>query len=94
MMDYSDYLRTPHWQKVRADALRRAKYHCALCDAEKRLEVHHRTYARRGHENPEDVIVLCDGCHEHHHKNGKLARAGGPSRALVALVLRQMAEAP
>lgn len=93
-MIYADYLRTPHWQRIRREALARAKHRCALCPSRKRLEVHHRTYARRGHENPEDVIVLCDGCHEHHHKNGKLARAGGPSRELVALVQRQMAEAP
>ncbi len=90
-MNYADYLQTPHWQKVRVDALKRAKGRCSLCDSKVRLDVHHRTYARRGHENPEDVIVLCNRCHGRHH--GTLAPAGGPSRELVALVQRQMAEA-
>lgn len=90
-MKYTDYLQTPHWQRVRREALTRAKGCCALCASKVKLEVHHRTYARRGRENPEDVIALCKNCHERFHD--KLARAGGPSRELVALVKRQMAEA-
>ena len=37
-----------------------------------RLEVHHLTYERVGHEHPDDLIVLCPACHaaahglEHH----------------------------
>lgn len=90
-MNYTDYLQTPHWQRIRREALARARHRCALCPSRKRLEVHHRTYARKGHENPEDVVVLCGECHGRHHS--MLARAGGPSRELVALVKRQMAEA-
>jgi hypothetical protein len=28
-----------------------------------RLDVHHLTYERLGHENPDDLIVLCSDCH-------------------------------
>lgn len=28
------------------------------------LEVHHRTYARRGYERDSDLVALCWGCHE------------------------------
>lgn len=28
-----------------------------------RLEVHHLTYERIGHEHPDDLIVLCPACH-------------------------------
>ena len=93
-MDYADYLQTPHWQRIRGEALARAKHRCQVCDAADQLEVHHRSYARRGHENPEDVTVLCNGCHGGFHKTGRLARSGGPSRALVALVKRQMEVSP
>jgi 5-methylcytosine-specific restriction endonuclease McrA len=33
----------------------------------KPLDVHHRTYERRGAEKAEDVIVLCRRCHELFH---------------------------
>jgi len=36
------------------------------------LHVHHRTYERKGHELPQDLIVLCSECHELFHKHGKL----------------------
>jgi hypothetical protein len=73
-MDYPKYLQTDHWQGVRKIALERASGRCCVCNSESRLDVHHRTYERRGYELPEDVIVLCRKCHEIFHKNGRLAR--------------------
>ena len=93
MIDYSDYLQTPHWKSVRADALKRAGHRCQVCNRKGRLEVHHRTYDRRGRELPADLIAICDNCHGTFHSHGLLWRTGGPSRELVALVRRQMAEA-
>lgn len=70
-LPYVDYLRTPHWRSIRRDALRRADGRCQLCNSpphrHQPLNVHHRTYERRGAERPEDVIVLCRACHERHH---------------------------
>lgn len=38
---------------------------CGRNDCElQQLEVHHRTYERRGHERDSDLIALCWGCHE------------------------------
>jgi hypothetical protein len=31
------------------------------------LDVHHKSYARRGFEQAEDVVVLCRDCHKRHH---------------------------
>lgn len=73
-MPYVDYLRTEHWQTVRAGALARARYACQVCAATDRLHVHHRSYENRGNEGPEDVIVLCAGCHLLFHGNRELAR--------------------
>ena len=88
MSNYRDYLASPHWQKVRMEAIKRAKYCCQLCNSRKRLEVHHRTYERLGRELPEDVIALCDGCHEIFHKQQKLYKPG-ISRAFRQLLERQ-----
>lgn len=70
-MPYAAYLRTNHWQHKRLMALRRAGWRCQVCNEEaskgKPLDVHHRTYERRGAERAEDVIVLCRRCHELFH---------------------------
>lgn len=74
-MPYREYLQTEHWNSVRKSALRRAKYRCSLCYAQKPLQVHHRTYERRGNEWPEDLIALCGSCHSSFHKKLKIESA-------------------
>lgn len=66
-MPYEDYLQTPAWQERRSQALRDAGNKCQLCYSPKHLNVHHKTYERRGHELPGDLIVLCQDCHAKHH---------------------------
>jgi hypothetical protein len=74
-MAYKSYLRTPHWRSVRQSAIERHGNKCQICNSGKKLEVHHRTYQRRGEELPEDVVVLCDSCHDIFHTNGKLVKS-------------------
>lgn len=69
-LDYQAYLKSPHWKQVREGAVRRAGWRCQLCgrDGLKReLHVHHNRYKNLGREQPEDIIVLCKGCHKRHH---------------------------
>jgi len=66
-MPYADYLQTDHWFSVRRAALDRADHACLLCSAPGRLQVHHRTYDRRGCEAPSDLVVLCADCHQVFH---------------------------
>jgi hypothetical protein len=73
-MPYRDYLHTNHWQQIRLAALARAGYRCQLCNSSNRLEVHHRTYARRGAEQDSDVIVLCERCHTRFHQTQRNPR--------------------
>lgn len=72
-MPYGDYLLTEHWQQVRRAALERALYRCQICNSPNYLNVHHRTYERRGYERDDDLLVLCRNCHQIFHENGKLA---------------------
>lgn len=78
-MPYGHYLDTPHWQKVRALALRRAARHCQVCGARGQLDVHHNCYARRGCELPSDVVALCRACHDLFHAHGALREPGTPA---------------
>lgn len=74
-MPYRDYLQTPEWKERRKRIMRKAGFRCQVCNAYGvQLNVHHRTYERRGCEWDADLIVLCRTCHEIFHMNGKLAK--------------------
>jgi hypothetical protein len=62
-MPYTEYVHTPEWQERRKAALGRAGHRCQVCNASGPLDVHHRTYDRRGDERADDLTVLCRQCH-------------------------------
>jgi 5-methylcytosine-specific restriction endonuclease McrA len=64
---YNEYLNSPHWHLVRAAAIVKADCRCQLCNSPDNLQVHHRTYERRGKEKLSDVTVLCRDCHRKFH---------------------------
>lgn len=66
-MPYKEYLESDHWKQTRDYQLKRAKFRCQLCNLSGKLNVHHRTYERRGEELNSDLIVLCESCHKLHH---------------------------
>lgn len=66
-MPYADYLRTTEWALTRDLALRRAGHRCQVCNGNRRLQVHHRTYDRVRCERLDDLTVLCRDCHAGHH---------------------------
>ena len=70
-LSYQEYLSTPHWKRVRKEALKRAGYKCQLCNSESPLHVHHRTYERLGYEEPGDIIALCAKHHKQFHAETK-----------------------
>ncbi len=75
-MPYRDYLKTDHWHETRQARLRAARYRCQVCNAgDCQLNVHHRTYERRGNEAARDLVVLCEDCHLLFHRNGQLVRS-------------------
>ena len=60
---HKGYLRTPRWRALRKLALDLAGHECSKCRHGGRLEVHHWTYDRWGHELLSDLKVLCHACH-------------------------------
>lgn len=67
-MPYQDYLQTPEWKAKRDEAVARDAGRCRLCYSSKDLQVHHRTYHRRGQEDLNDLTTLCRECHEAFHQ--------------------------
>jgi replicative DNA helicase len=67
-MPYEEYLQTPEWMERRALMIERAGNRCQVCNSGEDLNVHHRTYERRGNEDPGDLTVLCQQCHAWFHR--------------------------
>lgn len=63
-MPYQDYLKTAEWQRTQQTAIRAAGATRQRCRSQRRIEVHHLTYERRGCEYPTDMVVLCEKCHD------------------------------
>lgn len=68
--EYKTYLQSDHWQTIRKIVLERDHYHCMLCGSKENLNVHHNCYQRVGCERLDDLITLCEKCHNNFH-NGK-----------------------
>jgi len=65
-MTYDDYIASPMWQRLRAEALERDGHSCRLCDSSVALEVHHRRYPTQGRwdlDSTEHLTTLCADCH-------------------------------
>lgn len=61
--EYKEYLKSPEWRRRRTAKLQQARWRCQKCPETEGLQVHHLTYERLGHEDAEDLIVLCRACH-------------------------------
>lgn len=65
---YSEYLISDHWSSLREKCIQRDGFMCVHCGGKGGLQVHHKTYARRGNEKLTDLITLCESCHQKEHK--------------------------
>lgn len=73
-MPYDEYLQTPEWLERREQALDRAERRCQICYTPDNLNVHHRTYERRGNERPSDLTVLCERHHYLFHLSERIRK--------------------
>jgi predicted metal-binding protein len=64
---YREYLKSPHWQKLKTRK-KTSVFYCQACASTTNLHLHHRTYENLGAEAHEDTKVLCSSCHEDLHK--------------------------
>ena len=59
---YESYIGSVEWQ-IKSARAKRAHPFCTLCRSRSRLETHHNTYVRLGHEHDDDLVILCATCH-------------------------------
>lgn len=62
-VNYYEYIQSPEWKRKAQQAKSAAGWKCRRCGSSKRLECHHKTYERLGHERKSDLEVLCHECH-------------------------------
>jgi hypothetical protein len=64
-IDYETYIRSPQWSRRRAAWIKRNGPYCRACFTRQgRMELHHLTYVRLGHERDSDLILFCPAHHE------------------------------
>lgn len=66
-IEYQIYLQTDHWKNTRYKILEERGCKCEKC-GEYGNEIHHLTYENLWRENPSDLQVLCDDCHDATHR--------------------------
>ena len=65
---YQDYINSHKWKAFRDEILTTRGRKCEVCGkTEGEMHVHHLHYQNFRHEKPEDVQVICRGCHNLHH---------------------------
>jgi len=62
------YLNSPHWKFTRWKKkfwmmITIGRVWCEKCGSTQRLQIHHITYSRIGHERMDDLQVICSKCH-------------------------------
>ena len=70
-MNYKDYLNSNHWIEFRRKIYSTRKICQGCSSSKKKLNIHHRNYKSLGKETEDDIIVLCEECHNRFHNKKK-----------------------
>lgn len=66
---YQEYMQSELWRRKRTRILARDNYRCQKCGSAINLRVHHIRYPECfGDESDDDLITLCDSCHQEVHR--------------------------
>jgi tRNA/tmRNA/rRNA uracil-C5-methylase (TrmA/RlmC/RlmD family) len=61
------YLNSPHWRALRASKLA-LKPVCELCGSSRNIQVHHSNYRLIFDVTTDDLVTLCEFCHQDEHE--------------------------
>ena len=73
----NNYLNSKHWGGLRLKIYKKYDGICQRCKEDipfSIADIHHRTYARMGNENENDLILYCKRCHKIIHNSKKKSR--------------------
>lgn len=69
---YQRYLKSSHWQNLRKSAIAKWGNRCGGCETTGKIEVHHLRYGNLYDVTPDDLIPLCEDCHNRIHRSNWL----------------------
>lgn len=75
--EYDNYISSAEWAEKRKQRMKIDHYRCCMCGKSGKLQVHHVSYDRLGHEDVfHDLCTLCPECHKliHNYYNRKRNR--------------------
>ena len=76
------YWLSQEWAEIKADLISMYGEQCQWCGKETRfLAVHHLNYDNLGHEEPDDLVLICNKCHATEHGIIKPVKSKGKSIA-------------
>lgn len=64
---YENYINSTQWKNFRIKLFKERGFKCELCGSKKNLQVHHITYENLSTEKDDDVLILCQVCHQKAH---------------------------
>jgi len=67
LSNYKEYLKTKEWIEIRNRIYKRDNNKCVICDSKLNLNCHHISYENIYNEKDEDLITLCNICHNNEH---------------------------
>ena len=85
-MPYEQFLQTSYWAAIREHVLLTIGK-CQTCSSREFLKVHHNTYDHHGseHTHLEDLVVLCERCHQYFHRFEKVGNQIPPLYSAASL---------
>lgn len=67
-LSYSDFLHSNEWRDIKNNLFSIRGKKCEKCESTVRIQVHHKHYNKPwGEEKPEDLLIVCETCHEKIH---------------------------
>ena len=66
--EYVKYLQSPQWRERKLAFMKRHGAYCRACYRIDKLDCHHDDYARLGHEDDNDLWILCREHHQTAHR--------------------------
>lgn len=72
--EYHEFLKSEEWKHIRAARMAIDGNVCAICGATDKLRVHHISY-ENGWCDVDNMITVCDRCHEDAHRYEKAVKA-------------------
>lgn len=70
-MDYETYIKSQRWQKKKIEFWKIHDKKCVSCGTTESIHLHHASYDRLGNESMDDLVPLCDVCHNTLHRMHK-----------------------